>query len=323
MLQIRKGCRPLKRKWTALLLTICLGLALAVFSAGSGSAAETQVKPAADRAKKHALTERFLRDLAGVLGEEAVGEAFNVPAVSPAWRALPPGGLGRGGAAEEEAGAPLKKKIVCFGDSNTYGYCADPSDCADGGGRFNEHERWTCLLQEALGENYLVLEEGLSGRTTAFRDPQLAGMSGLEAIVPCLMRHGPVDLLILMLGTNDTKPHLHAAPAQIAEGMEQLARRAVSAPVWRSGRANILIIAPPHIGEGIHLYPGWAGACQGMPEKSSALAALYAELARRCGFAFLDAEGLAEFNRTDFMHLTRLGHRQLAAALAELVPMLL
>lgn len=59
----------------------------------------------------------------------------------------------------------MKKHIVCFGDSNTHGYCADPNDSADRTDRFNEDERWTCLLQKALGEEYLVLEEGLSGRT--------------------------------------------------------------------------------------------------------------------------------------------------------------
>ena len=65
----------------------------------------------------------------------------------------------------------MKKHIVCFGDSNTHGYCADPRDCADGGIRFNENERWTKLLQEKLGDDYLVVEEGLSGRTTCFDDP--------------------------------------------------------------------------------------------------------------------------------------------------------
>ena len=50
----------------------------------------------------------------------------------------------------------MKKHIVCFGDSNTHGYCADPGDCAEGGDRFNESERWTCLLQNRLGEDYRV-----------------------------------------------------------------------------------------------------------------------------------------------------------------------
>ncbi len=65
----------------------------------------------------------------------------------------------------------MKKHILCLGDSNTHGYCADPADCADHGIRFNEDERWTCRLQTALGSDYLVTEEGLSGRTTVSVGP--------------------------------------------------------------------------------------------------------------------------------------------------------
>ena len=54
----------------------------------------------------------------------------------------------------------MKKHILCFGDSNTHGYCADPADCFGGGVRFPEEQRWTRLLQEALGQDYLVIEEG-------------------------------------------------------------------------------------------------------------------------------------------------------------------
>ena len=99
----------------------------------------------------------------------------------------------------------MKKHIVCFGDSNTHGYCAEPWDCADHGERFNEEERWTCLLAKQLGEEYLVLEEGLGGRTTVFQDPLTEGLCGIDVIFPVLMSHEPVDLLVIMLGTNDTK----------------------------------------------------------------------------------------------------------------------
>ena len=98
----------------------------------------------------------------------------------------------------------MKKHIVCLGDSNTHGYCADPADCADGGARFNEQERWPRVLEKLLGEEYLVLEEGLSGRTTVFEDWLHEGMSALSVVCPILMSHEPVDLLIIMLGTNDT-----------------------------------------------------------------------------------------------------------------------
>ncbi len=104
----------------------------------------------------------------------------------------------------------MKKHIVCYGDSNTHGYCA-----ADDG-RFNENERWPRLLEKKLGDDYLVFEEGLSGRTTCFDDPIHEGLSGLDYIYPCLMSHEPVDLLIIMLGTNDTKERFGASAACIA-----------------------------------------------------------------------------------------------------------
>ena len=217
----------------------------------------------------------------------------------------------------------MKRHIVCFGDSNTHGYCFDPADCADGGNRFNEEERWTCLLQKALGENCLVLEEGLSGRTTAFPDPLNEGMCGLDAIGPCLMSHEPVDLLILMLGTNDTKERMGANAACIALGMERMIAKAKTVPAWRDGRPNILLIAPPHIGEGMYLRPECAAMGRGCVEKSRELAPYYAAVAQRQGCAFLDAQGQAEFNRLDCMHLSRRGHRQLAEKLAGLVPGLL
>ncbi len=214
----------------------------------------------------------------------------------------------------------MKKHIVCFGDSNTHGYCADPTDCADGGDRFNEDERWTCLLQKALGEEYLVIEEGLSGRTTVFPDPLHESMSGLDVIYSCLMSHEPVDLLIIMLGTNDTKERLGANAACIGIGMERLVAKAKTVEAWRGGKPNILLICPPHIGEGLLDHPFGAAMGLGCTEKSRGLAPRYRELADRLGCAFLDAEGLAEFNKLDCMHLTGRGHRQLAEALSALVP---
>lgn len=215
----------------------------------------------------------------------------------------------------------MKKHIVCFGDSNTHGYCAEPFDCADGGDRFNENERWTKLLEKQLGEEYLVIEEGLSGRTTVFPDPLHECMSGLDAIYSCLMSHEPVDLLVVMLGTNDTKERFGANANCIAIGMERLVAKAKTIGAWRGGKPNILVICPPHIGEGLYNgHPNGFGMGRGCPEKSRELAPLYAELAERQGCAYLDAQGLAEFNTADYMHLTRRGHAQLAEKLAEIIP---
>lgn len=217
----------------------------------------------------------------------------------------------------------MKKHIVCFGDSNTHGYCADPTDCADGRDRFNEEERWTCLLQKALGEEYLVIEEGLSGRTTVFPDPLHECMSGLDAIYSCMMSHEPVDLLIIMLGTNDTKERLGANAACIGIGLERLVMKAKTIPAWRDGKPNILVIAPPHIGDGLLNCKEGIPMGRDCPEKSRELAPYYEELAERQGCAFLDAEGLAEFNKLDCMHLTSKGHKALATKLAQTVPALI
>ena len=107
----------------------------------------------------------------------------------------------------------MKTHILCLGDSNTHGYCADPNDCADHGIRFNEDERWTCRLQKALGDEYLVTEEGLSGRTTVFVDPIHESMDALSVIYSLLKSHEVIDLLIIMLGTNDVKERFGANAA--------------------------------------------------------------------------------------------------------------
>ena len=212
----------------------------------------------------------------------------------------------------------MKKHIVCFGDSNTHGYCADPSDCADGGDRFNEDERWTCLLQKKLGEEYLVIEEGLSGRTTVFDDALHENMSGLDSIYSCLMSHEPVDLLIVMLGTNDCKERFGANAVCIGIGLERLIRKAQSVLCWHTV-PNILVIAPPHMKEGFH--DEAMGLC--CVTKSPFIAEQFRLKAELLGCAFLDAEGVAEFNTVDFTHLSRKGHAQLAEKLAGLVPELI
>jgi len=215
----------------------------------------------------------------------------------------------------------MKKHILCFGDSNTHGYCADPADCADGGIRFNEDERWTRLLQKALGDDYLVIEEGLSGRTTCFDDPIHEGLNGLNYIYPCLKSHEAVDLLIIMLGTNDTKDRFYASAACIGIGMARLAKKAMATECWGDHKPNILVVAPPHIGEGMLSSEVSATMGQLCVEKSRELAKYYKMQCDLIGCHFLDAQG-CEFNTIDYMHLTRNGHSQLAQKLAALVPTL-
>ena len=209
----------------------------------------------------------------------------------------------------------MKKHIVCLGDSNTHGYCADPTDCADGGSRFNEDERWTCLLQRALGDEYLVLEEGLGGRTTVFVDALHESMDAVSAAYPILMSHEPVDLLIIMLGTNDTKERFGANAAAIAVGMERLIKKCKSVECWTAKGPNILVICPPPLGDGFHDEVMGPGSV----EKSKALPKYMKTVAERNSVYYLDAKD-CEFNPVDFTHLTKNGHAQLAGMLAKLVP---
>ena len=216
----------------------------------------------------------------------------------------------------------MKKHIVCLGDSNTHGYCADPTDCADGGDRFNESERWPRVLETLLGDDYLVLEEGLSGRTTVFPDPLHEGMPALDVAYPILMSHEPVDLLVIMLGTNDTKERLNMNAACIALGMNRLIDKCRSVPCWGTHGPNILVVCPPHIGEKMERSDVSSAMGSGCAAKSRELAEKMEPVAKAQGCAWLDAEGIAEFNKVDYMHLTRNGHANLAKKLAEMIPQL-
>ena len=218
----------------------------------------------------------------------------------------------------------MRKHIVCLGDSNTHGYCADPGDCADGGIRFNEQERWTRLLQQGLGEEYLVIEEGLSGRTTCFEDPIHEGLSALSYVTPCLKSHEAVDLLIIMLGTNDTKDRFYASAACIGIGLSRLVKKAMATECWGDRKPNILVICPPPIGEGMLQSPVADTMGTGCVEKSRQLAQYYRQQCELLSCHFLDAGSIpCEFNQIDYMHLTRQSHASLAKALTELVPTLL
>ncbi len=212
----------------------------------------------------------------------------------------------------------MKKHILCVGDSNTYGFCADPTDCADGGIRFNEDERWTCRLQKMLGSDYLVTEEGLPGRTTVFADPLTENMDVLSHIYVLLKSHEMIDLLIIMLGTNDTKERLNASTATIARGMERLVRKAISVDCWAGNKPNILIVSPPPIGKGVEMGIFADEMGRGCAEKCEKMADYYRRTAELLNVSFMDAAG-CEFNKLDFMHLTSQGHRQLAEKLAALI----
>ena len=168
-----------------------------------------------------------------------------------------------------------------------------------------------------------MIEEGLSGRTTVFDDPLYEQLSALPYLWACLKSHEPVSLLIIMLGTNDCKDRFCASAACIGLGMARLVKKAWDTDCWGIRQPNILVIAPPPIGEGMLNSPVAATMGSLCVEKSRQLASCYREQCELLGVHFLDAgEAGCEFNQVDFMHLTSQGHKTLAAKLAQLVPQL-
>lgn len=213
----------------------------------------------------------------------------------------------------------MKKTIICFGDSNTHGY-----DSATGG-RFDDSRRFPCLLQKYLGDGYLVHEEGLSGRTTVFDDPLFEGLSGFSVMTSTLLTHEPVDLLIIMLGTNDVKERFSANAENIAKGMERLAKKAISiTDAWRNGNPNILLVAPPPIEKGYETTFVFHEMGKGCVEKSQELALYYERTANLIGCHFLDAGKIPgiKMHPNDYMHLDEQSHKLLACKLSELIPSL-
>ena len=214
----------------------------------------------------------------------------------------------------------MKKTIIRFGDSNTHGYCSET------GGRFDDTQRYPCLLEKYLGNGYIVREEGLSGRTTVFEDPLFEGLSGLSAIFGCLMSHEPVDLLIIMLGTNDTKERFSCNAENIAKGLERLTKKAQSVTdAWRNNKPNILLVAPAPIEEGYSSTFVLNEMGNGCVEKSRQLAFYYERTANLTHCHFMDAGKIPgiHMHPNDYMHLTEESHDLLAKALAERIPSLL
>lgn len=200
--------------------------------------------------------------------------------------------------------------ILCFGDSNTYGYKPD------GTGRFDTDTRWTCLLQKKLGADHRVIEEGLCGRTTVFQDDLREGRRGLDLIGVTLEMHNPIDLLIVMLGTNDCKTRYNASVGTIAKGLAQViqkARKNVSQPF------GLLVISPIHLGEGVGDPSFDPEFDEKSVEVSKKLAEEYHNVALLHHASFLDASAFASPSTTDCEHLDAAGHAALANAIYEKV----
>lgn len=200
------------------------------------------------------------------------------------------------------------KRVLCYGDSNTWGY--DPAT----GARFPPEMRWTGVLADRLGSGYTVIEEGLNGRTTRWDDPMEQDRNGLAYLRPCIDSQMPLDLIIVMLGTNDLKRRFHLSASDIAESAAGLAEEARRLATARDGfRPELLLVAPPPLTRLTDLDQMFDGA----RETSRQLAHYFGVLAARRGLPWFDAGSVIVCSELDGIHFEADEHRKLGEALAD------
>lgn len=210
----------------------------------------------------------------------------------------------------------MTRTLLAFGDSNTHG--TTPTSAWGMGGRFGPDERWPGVCANALGDGWNVVQEGLPGRTaTPLPDPVMgAHMNGQLGLQIALASHAPIDVLAIMLGTNDCKAAFGLSAEGIAGAVAALLAIAKHPEIQdKHGGFDILLIAPPIVREeGTYVDGLW-----GASAKSAALPALYADLASHNGVAFLDASVLIQCCSEDGVHFDGAAHRTLGRAVAERV----
>lgn len=201
--------------------------------------------------------------------------------------------------------------VLCYGDSNTYGRDAKTKK------RLDRNVRWPGVLQKLLGEDYYVIEEGLNGRTTVWDDP-VRGQSkrnGSLYLLPCLESHSPIDLVILMLGTNDCKARFAVTPYDIGQSLGYLIEIIQKSGCGRIDIPKILVLAPPPMGK----LTEYAETFTGGVEKSQKIARHYKSISEQYGCKYFDTAKVIRSSRIDGLHIDPEDHEKLARALTDLV----
>ena len=208
-----------------------------------------------------------------------------------------------------------KKRILFYGDSLTWGWV--PMDNAVPTHRYPFEQRLTGVMARELGDGYEIVEEALSGRTTAVDDPTDPRLNGASYLPSALASHLPLDLVIILLGSNDTKVYFHRSPFEIAAGMSVLIDQ-VAKSAGGVGTAypapQVLLVAPPPLGAMPHAW--FAELFKGGLEKSAELAHHYRALATFLGIPFVNAGEIITTGGVDGIHLTAENNEALGKALA-------
>jgi lysophospholipase L1-like esterase len=211
-----------------------------------------------------------------------------------------------------EGRAMAERVVLAYGDSNTHGTA--PMATLEEMPRLGPAERWPGVMAAGLGAGWRVVEEGLPGRTTVHPDP-VSGVhkNGLAVLPAVLESHLPIDLVVLMLGTNDLKWRFQVPAVEIGESVSLLVRavlQSIAGPA--AGPPKLLLVAPPPVLEAGCL----AEIFQGAAEKSKRLAAVYADIGRRHGVPVFDAGSVVTSSALDGVHYDAAEHARLGRALA-------
>lgn len=203
-----------------------------------------------------------------------------------------------------------ERRIVCFGDSNTWGY--NPEN----GTRYDENTRWTKLLEKKLGGDFRIIEEGQNGRTIANPDPWEWGTKcGMDQILPIVESHMPMEALVIMLGSNDLKSKFNLPAPDIAGSLQNMLKSIKGHCKYYLGAPDlkILVIAPPAIGDDFANSPFVEFFdTASVIEKSKELSRWYKLVAEQFGCDFLDATAEISGGPIDSLHMSPEGHAKLA-----------
>ena len=208
----------------------------------------------------------------------------------------------------------MNKTILCYGDSNTYGYIPETRM------RYPRDIRYPGKLQLLLGDDHEVIEEGCNGRTTTHDDPVDGWKNGLDYLRPCLHSHRPIDIVILMLGSNDLKDTFHLSAREIADGAGVLIDVINDFLQEKQGYVpKIVLVSPPEIGENISTSPFYGAFYEDAIERSRQFPGEYKRVADDKGCIFFDAAKHISPSDYDSLHLTPDAHGLLAEKLCEVV----
>lgn len=205
-----------------------------------------------------------------------------------------------------------KVRILCYGDSNTWGYISGTDHQ-----RYGIGERWTRILSDLLGDKFEIIEEGLCSRTLTSNDtrPGKEGKNGYEYLMPCLDTHDPIDLVVLMLGTNELKAVYNKTAEEIGNLLEEYFVKTILSRKLQSRGVcpKLLIVAPVEVSD--RGDSSKVDKFVGAPEKSRKLNDIYCKIAEKYGCDFLSNKGLE--TGVDGVHLTKESHKKLAEMLKE------